>query len=65
MFSASHATEQGFYASHTKEQGFYAQLCGNANGAARVPTQPASTEAQVKSGAGCTQVWTAHTMRSL
>lgn len=57
MFSARHATEDDAH--------FYAQFCGNTNGAARVPTQPASTEAQVKRGAGCTQVWTAHIMRSL
>lgn len=57
MFSASHTTEQDAH--------FHTQLCGNTNRAARVPTQPASTEAQVKKGAGCTQVWTAHAMRSV
>lgn len=57
MFSARHTTEQ--------ETHFHAQLCGNGNRAARVPTQTASTKAQVKRAAGCTQVWTAHAMRSV
>lgn len=51
------------FSSTEQDAHFHAQL-GNANRAARIPTQPASTEAQVKRRADGTQVWTAHTLRS-